>query len=120
MITFENYDRKIEKIQAVLAKYGISDLEEAVVLCKEAGFDPYEIVKGIQTICFEDACWAYTAGAAIAIKKNCRKAADAAEAIGEGLQSFCLEGSVAEDRKVGLGHGNLAAMLLREETECFA
>ena len=120
MITFENYDRKIEKIQAVLAKYGISDLEEAVVLCKEAGFDPYEIVKGIQTICFEDACWAYTAGAAIAIKKNCRKAADAAEAIGEGLQSFCLEGSVAEDRKFGPGHGNLAAMLLREETECFA
>ena len=120
MITFENYDRKIGKIQAVLEKYGIKNLGEAASLCKETGFEPYETVKSIQPICFEDACFAYTAGAAIAIKKNCRKAADAAEAIGEGLQAFCLEGSVAEDRKVGLGHGNLAAMLLREETECFA
>lgn len=120
MITFENYDRKIDKIQAVLSEYNIKDLEEARALCKEAGFDPYEIVKNIQPICFEDTCWAYTAGAAIALKKGCKRAADAAEAIGEGLQAFCLAGSVAEDRKVGLGHGNLAAMLLREQTECFA
>lgn len=120
MITFENYDRKIDKIQAVLSEYNIKDLEEARALCKEAGFDPYEIVKNIQPICFEDACWAYTAGAAIALEKGCKRAADAAEAIGEGLQAFCLAGSVAEDRKVGLGHGNLAAMLLREQTECFA
>lgn len=120
MITFENYDRKIDKIQAVLSEYNIKDLEEARALCKEAGFDPYEIVKNIHPICFEDACWAYTAGAAIALKKGCKRAADAAEAIGEGLQAFCLAGSVAEDRKVGLGHGNLAAMLLREQTECFA
>ncbi len=120
MITFENYDRKIDKIQAVLSEYNIKDLEEARALCKEAGFDPYEIVKNIQPICFEDACWAYTAGAAIALKKGCKRAADAAEAIGKGLQAFCLAGSVAEDRKVGLGHGNLAAMLLREQTECFA
>lgn len=120
MITFENYDRKIDKIQAVLSEYNIKDLEEARALCKEAGFDPYEIVKNIQPICFEDACWAYAAGAAIALKKGCKRAADAAEAIGEGLQAFCLAGSVAEDRKVGLGHGNLAAMLLREQTECFA
>ena len=111
MITFENYDRKIHKIQAVLEKYSIKDLSEAAAICRKAGFDPYEIVKGIQPICFEDACWAYTAGAAIALKKGCAKAADAAEAIGEGLQAFCLAGSVAEDRKVGLGHGNLAAML---------
>ena len=120
MITFENYDRKIDKIQAVLSEYNIKDLEEARALCKEAGFDPYEIVKNIQPICFEDACWAYTAGSAIALKKGCKRAAVAAEAIGEGLQAFCLAGSVAEDRKVGLGHGNLAAMLLREQTECFA
>ena len=120
MITFENYDRKIDKIQAVLSEYNIKDLEEARALCKEAGFDPYEIVKNIQPICFEDACWAYTAGSAIALKKGCKRAADAAEAIGEGLQAFCLAGSVAEDRKVGLGHGNLATMLLREQTECFA
>lgn len=120
MITFENYDRKIDKIQGVLDKYGIKDLEEALNICTEAGFNPREIVKETQPICFDDACWAYTAGAAIAVKKGARKAADAAEAIGEGLQAFCLPGSVAEDRKVGIGHGNLAAMLLREETECFA
>lgn len=120
MVTFENYDRKIAKIQAVLNKYSIKDLKEAADICEKAGFDPRKIVKEIQPICFDDACWAYTAGAAIAIKKGCIKAADAAEAIGEGLQAFCLEGSVAEDRKVGLGHGNLAAMLLREETQCFA
>ena len=106
--------------RTALEKYSIKDLSEAAAICREAGFDPYEIVKGIQPICFEDACWAYTAGAAIALKKGCDKAADAAEAIGEGLQAFCLAGSVAEDRRVGLGHGNLAAMLLREETECFA
>ncbi len=120
MITFENYDRKIEKINAVLADNGIRDLEDAADICRKAGFDPSQIVKGIQPICFEDACWAYTAGAAIALKKGCVKAADAAEAIGLGLQAFCLPGSVAEDRRVGLGHGNLAAMLLREETQCFA
>ena len=120
MITFENYDRKIEKINKALAAYGISGLEDAQKICEEKGIDPYKLVKEIQPICFEDACWAYVAGAAIAIKKGCTAAADAAEAIGEGLQAFCLPGSVAEDRKVGLGHGNLAAMLLREETECFA
>ena len=120
MITFENYDRKIEKINKALAAYGISGLEEAEAICKEKGVDPYKITKEIQPICFEDACWAYVAGAAIAFKKGCTKAAEAAEAVGEGLQAFCLPGSVAEDRKVGLGHGNLAAMLLREETECFA
>lgn len=119
-IYFENYDRKIEKINKVLASYGISDLKDAAEICREKGFDPYQIAKDIQPICFDDACWAYVAGAAIAIKKGCSEAAEAAEAIGEGLQAFCLPGSVAEDRKVGLGHGNLAAMLLREETECFA
>ena len=119
-ITFENYDRKIDKINKVLNSYGISGLEDAAEICREKGFDPYQIAKDIQPICFDDACWAYVAGAAIAIKKGCSEAAEAAEAIGEGLQAFCLPGSVAEDRKVGLGHGNLAAMLLREETECFA
>lgn len=120
MAMFENYDRKIDKINVVLEKYGIKDLDEAKKLCNEKGFDPYEIVKGIQPICFEDACWAYTLGAAIALKKGVKSASEAASAIGEGLQAFCLPGSVAEDRKVGLGHGNLAAMLLSEETECFA
>jgi len=120
MITFENYDRKIEKINKALAAYGIEGLEDAEKICKDKGIDPYKITKDIQPICFDDACWAYVAGAAIAIKKGCTKAADAAEAVGEGLQAFCLPGSVAEDRKVGLGHGNLAAMLLRDETECFA
>ena len=120
MITFENYDRKIEKINAALSAYGIASLEEAQAICEEKGIDPYKIAKDIQPICFEDVCWAYVAGAAIALKKDCRKANEAAKAIGEGLQAFCLPGSVAEDRKVGLGHGNLAAMLLSEETECFA
>ena len=119
-ITFENYDRKIEKIEKALAAYGINGLEDAERICKEKGLDPYKIAKEIQPICFEDACWAYVAGAAIAIKKGCKAAAEAAEAIGEGLQAFCLPGSVADDRKVGLGHGNLAAMLLRDETDCFA
>ena len=120
MITFENYDRKIEKINGVLSAYGISSLEDAKAVCEEKGIDPYKIAKEIQPICFEDVCWAYVAGAAIAIKKGAVHASDAARAIGEGLQAFCLPGSVAEDRKVGLGHGNLAAMLLSEETECFA
>ena len=120
MAMFENYDRKIQKIQKVLDQYGIKDLDEARKLCNDKGFDPYEIVKGIQPICFEDACWAYVAGCAIALKKGVKDASEAASAIGEGLQAFCLPGSVAEDRKVGLGHGNLGAMLLSEDTECFA
>ena len=120
MALFQDYDRKIEKINGVLAQYGIKDLDDAMAICQEKGINPYEIAKEIQPICFEDVCWAYVAGAAIAIKKGCTKAADAAKAIGEGLLAFCLPGSVAEDRKVGLGHGNLASMLLTEETECFA
>jgi len=120
MALFEGYERRINKINSVLAEYGISSLEEAKSICEQKGFSPYDIVKEIQPIAFENACWAYTAGAAIAIKKNCRTAAEAAEAIGIGLQSFCIPGSVADDRKVGLGHGNLGAMLLRDETKCFA
>ena len=120
MALFENYERRIDKINGVLAQYGISSVEECRTICQEKGFDPYEIVKGIQPICFENACWAYTVGAAIALKKNVKTAAEAAEAIGIGLQAFCIDGSVAEDRKVGLGHGNLGAMLLRDETKCFA
>lgn len=120
MALFEGYERRIDKITPVLNKYEISSLEEAKKICDDKGIDVYNIVKGIQPICFENVCWAYILGAAIAIKKNLYKAADCAEAIGEGLQAFCIPGSVAEDRKVGLGHGNLAAMLLREETKCFA
>ncbi len=120
MISFENYDRRIEKINEVLKKYNIKDLEEARQICLDRGFDPVKITKEIQPICFDDACYAYTLGAAIAIKKDCKDAVSAAKAIGEGLQAFCIPGSVAEDRKVGLGHGNLAAMLLSEETKCFA
>ena len=120
MALFESYERRIDKINGVLAQYGISSVEECREICKEKGFDPYEIVKGIQPICFENACWAYTVGAAIALKKGVKTAAEAAEAIGIGLQAFCIDGSVAEDRKVGLGHGNLGAMLLRDETKCFA
>ena len=120
MALFESYERRIDKISGVLAQYGISSVEECRDICKAKGFDPYEIVKGIQPICFENACWAYTVGAAIALKKNVKTAAEAAEAIGIGLQAFCIDGSVAEDRKVGLGHGNLGAMLLRDETKCFA
>ena len=119
-VTFESYERRIAQIKPVMEKYGIKDFDDALNICKEKGFNPYEIVKGVQPICFENACWAYTLGAAIAIKKGCTKAADAAKAIGEGLQAFCIPGSVADDRKVGLGHGNLGAMLLSEETECFA
>ena len=117
---FESYERRIGQITPVLEKYGMKTLEEANELCLSKGIDVAAIVRGIQPICFENACWAYTLGAAIAIKKGCKKAADAAEAIGEGLQAFCIPGSVADDRKVGLGHGNLGAMLLREETKCFA
>ena len=120
MSLFESYERRIDQILPVLNKYGINDLDEARQICLDKGFDPYEIVKGVQPICFENACWAYTVGAAIAVKKDCTKAADAASAIGEGLQSFCIPGSVADDRKVGLGHGNLASMLLSEESSCFA
>ncbi|MCR3760351.1 GGGtGRT protein [Clostridium felsineum] len=120
MALFESYERRVDQILPVLKKYGINSIEEAKAVCDEKGVDAYNIVKGIQPICFENACWAYTVGAAIAIKKGCTKAAEAAEAIGEGLQAFCIPGSVADDRKVGLGHGNLAAMLLREETDCFA
>ncbi len=120
MALFESCERRIDKINGVLAQYGISSVEECRDICKAKGFDPYEIVKGIQPICFENACWAYTVGAAIALKKDVKTAAEAAEAIGIGLQAFCIDGSVAEDRKVGLGHGNLGAMLLRDETKCFA
>ncbi|MDO4562440.1 MAG: GGGtGRT protein [Clostridia bacterium] len=120
MAMFESYERRIDQINKTLAEYGISSVEEAKKICNERGIDVYGIVKGVQPICFENACWAYIVGAAIAIKKGVTKAADAAEAIGVGLQSFCIPGSVADDRKVGLGHGNLAAMLLREETKCFA
>ena len=120
MSLFESYERRIDQITPVLENYGIKDLQEAKQICLDKGFDPYEIVKGVQPICFENACWAYTLGAAIAIKQGCVKAADAAKAIGEGLQAFCIPGSVADDRKVGLGHGNLASMLLSDESECFA
>ena len=120
MALFESYERRIDKINSVLASYGISSIEEAKQITVDAGLDVYNLVKGIQPICFENACWAYTVGAAIAIKKNCRKASEAAAAIGEGLQSFCIPGSVADHRKVGLGHGNLGKMLLEEDTECFA
>ena len=119
MALFESYERRIDQINAVLNSYGISSIEEAEKITKDAGLDVYDQVKKIQPICFENACWAYTVGAAIAIKKGCRRAADAAAAIGEGLQAFCIPGSVADHRKVGLGHGNLGKMLLEEETECF-
>ena len=119
-VTFESYERRIDKINKCLAEYGIKDLEDARKVCLDKGIDVESIVKGIQPIAFENAVWAYTVGCAVAIKKNCKKASEAAEAIGIGLQSFCIPGSVADQRKVGLGHGNLAAMLLREQTKCFA
>ncbi len=119
MATFEGYERREKKILGVLAEYGISSIDECKKICDERGIDPYTIVQETQPICFENAKWAYTVGAAIAIKKGDRKAADAAADIGIGLQSFCIPGSVAENRKVGLGHGNLGKMLLSEETECF-
>ena len=120
MALFESYERRIDKINGVLAQYGISSVEECREICNAKGFDPYEIVKGIQPICFENACWAYTVGAAIAIKSGVKTAAEAAKMIGIGLQSFCIDGSVAEDRKGGLGHGNLGAMLLSDDSKCFA
>ena len=120
MPLFESYERRINKINEVLKSYGIASLEEAEKITKDAGLDVYNQVKGIQSICFENTPWAYIAGAAIAIKKDCRKAADAAAAIGEGIQAFCIPGSVAEQRLVGLGHGNLAKMLLEDDTKCFA
>ena len=120
MITFESYDRREKQILSKLAEYGIGSIEEAEQNTKDAGLDVYHMIENIQPICFENAKWAYTVGAAIAIKKGCRKAADAAAAIGEGLQAFCIPGSVADRRKVGLGHGNLGKMLLEEDTECFA
>ena len=120
MALFESYERRIDQIQPIMDKYGIKSFEEARKLCQDRGFDPYEIVKSIQPICFENAAWAYTLGAAIALKKGDKKAADAAKSIGEGLQAVCIPGSVADVRKVGLGHGNLASMLLSEETKCFA
>ena len=120
MALFESYERRIDKINSVLNSYGIASIEEAEKITKDAGLDVYDQVKKIQPICFENACWAYITGAAIAIKKGCTKASEAAAAIGEGLQAFCIPGSVADQRKVGLGHGNLGKMLLEEDTECFA
>ena len=120
MALFENYDRRIAKINGVIKEYGIGSVEECREICKAAGFDPYEIAKGIQPICFENVCWAYCVGAAIALKAGAKNAEEAARYIGIGLQSFCIDGSVAENRKVGLGHGNLAAMLLSDESKCFA
>ena len=120
MALFESYERREKQILAKLAEYGINSIEEAAEVTKAAGLDVYKMIEGIQPICFENAKWAYTVGAAIAIKKGCRKASEAAAAIGEGLQSFCIPGSVADQRKVGLGHGNLGKMLLEEDIECFA
>ncbi|HNX26400.1 MAG TPA: GGGtGRT protein [Phycisphaerae bacterium] len=120
MALFEGYDRRIAQITALLEKYGIKSVEECAEICKAKGVDVYKLVKEVQPICFENACWAYTVGAAVAIKKDQKKAYDIAETLGEGLQSFCIPGSVADDRKVGLGHGNLASMLLRDKTKCFA
>lgn len=120
MATFESYERRIDKINGVLTEYGISSIDEAKEVCDKAGVSPIDIVKSVQPIAFENAGWAYIVGTAIAIKKNVKLAAEAAEIIGIGLQSFCIPGSVAEDRKVGLGHGNLGAMLLRDDTKCFA
>ena len=119
MALFESYERRIDQINSVLNSYGIASIEEAEKITKDAGLDVYDQVKKIQPICFENACWAYITGAAIAIKKGCTRAADAAAAIGEGLQAFCIPGSVADQRKVGLGHGNLGKMLLEETTDCF-
>lgn len=120
MALFESYERRIDNINAVLNANGIASIEEAKTICDEKGIDPYAIVKGIQPIAFENAGWAYVVGAALAIKRGVKTAADAAKVIGEGLQAFCIPGSVADDRKVGLGHGNLGAMLLSEDTKCFA
>ena len=120
MALFESYERRIKQIEKKLKEYGIKSLDEAKAICDDKNIDVFKIVRGIQPICFDNACWAYTVGAALAIKSNVKTAKEAAEKIGEGLQSFCIPGSVADDRKVGLGHGNLGAMLLSEDTECFA
>lgn len=120
MALFEGYERRIPQITELLNKNNIASIEEAEKICKDKGIDVYKIVKDIQTICFENACWAYIVGAAVAIKKGQTVAADVAVSLGEGLQAFCIPGSVADDRKVGIGHGNLASMLLKEETKCFA
>ena len=120
MALFESYERRIDKINSVLNSYGSASIEEAEKITKDAGLNVYDQIKAIQPNCFENACWAYIVGAAIAFKKDCRRAAEAAAAIGEGLQAFCIPGSVADTRQVGLGHGNLGKMLLEEETECFA
>ncbi len=120
MELFENYDRRIDSINKVMSKYGIKDFDDAKKICLDKGIDVFEVVKSIQRICFDDACYAYTLGAAIAIKNNCKLASDAAKYIGEGLEAFCIPGSVAEERHIGLGHGNLASMLLDENTKCFA
>ncbi len=120
MTQFEGYERRIPQITSVLEQYGMKTLEDAKAVCDNIGVNAYDLVKEIQPIAFENACWAYTLGAAIAIKKELKRAADIAEALGEGLQAFCIPGSVADDRKVGIGHGNLASMLLKEETKCFA
>ena len=120
MALFESYERRIKQIEETLNKYGIKSLDEAKKVCDDKKIDVAKIVRGIQPICFDNACWAYTVGAAIAIKSGVKTAAEASKKIGEGLQSFCIPGSVADDRKVGLGHGNLGAMLLSEESECFA
>jgi hypothetical protein len=119
-VQFESQERRINQVLAALKENGINSIEEANEICEKAGIDPYQMCEDTQLICFENAKWAYVCGAAIAIKKGVKTAAEAAEAIGIGLQSFCIPGSVADDRKVGIGHGNLAARLLREETECFA
>ncbi len=119
MALFESYERRINQINKCLNENGIASIEEAEKICKDKGLDVYNLVKGIQPICFENACWAYTVGAALAIKNNAKNAAEAAKWIGVGLQSFCIPGSVADDRKVGLGHGNLGAMLLSDSTKCF-
>ena len=120
MALFEGYDRRIKQINELAKKYALGSIEDAEKLCKSKGLDVAAIVKSVQPICFENACWAYTLGAAVAIKKGQKQAADIATSLGEGLQAFCIPGSVADDRKVGIGHGNLASMLLREETQCFA
>ena len=120
MPLFESYERRIPQINEVLKRYKLESLESCRELCKSKGFDPYKIVKDTQNIAFENASWAYSLGAAIAIKKQCNNASDAAIAIGEGLQAFCIPGSVADDRKVGIGHGNLGGMLLNDDTRCFA
>jgi hypothetical protein len=120
MALFEGYERRIPQITVLLKKHGLDSIEAAEALCKSKGLDVAGIVKAVQPICFDNACWAYTLGAAVAVKKGQKQAAEIAVSLGEGLQAFCIPGSVADDRKVGLGHGNLASMLLREETQCFA